>query len=70
MLERKKGRKIREKRKNNKEFLKIRREIVHYISVRQETSRQWISLRNPNVKEWSRIKDHLVKGGKVEAKES
>lgn len=61
--------KIRNKNNKNKKKKKIssliRREIVHYISVRQETSRQWISVRNPNAKEWTRIKDRLVKEGQV-----
>ena len=43
------------------------RNKMSYLSINQEKSTQWITIKNPNPKEWSRIKDHLAKGRQVEA---
>ncbi len=58
----------KEKKGKEKIILKIRREIVDYISVRQHKSYQWISIKNPSSKEWARIKSHLTKEGQVVGK--
>lgn len=40
---------------------------MSYLSIHQNKSTKWITIKNPNSQEWSRIKDHLVKGRQVEA---